>query len=144
MTVFEAPLMSLRPSSPKVQAAREEVAAKIKARRARRKLDTAMKKADRAARGSTAEGVEGLAEFIRWYTANVASMGFLDGLTAQEEERFRALARAAYENTLTSTAAWTAAVRALHDRHKDAGHVQEARYWRSQRSYGRSTVRDGW
>lgn len=144
MTAFEAPLMSLRPSSPKVQAAREEAAAKIKASRARRKLDAAIRKADREARGSSAEGVEGLSAFLRWYDANFSRMGFLDILSRDEEVRFRTLARAAYTNTLTSPDAWTAAVRALRDRHKEARIALEERYWRYQRSYRRSASRDGW
>lgn len=134
--------LTIWPSRPEVQAERDQAIRQSRQRRAAAKLAKATATAPTAE--SSANGVEGLSEFIRWYHAQYTHMGMLDGLTAQEEERFRALARQAYTGTLTSTAAWTAAVRALRDRHKDAGVAQEAAYWRAQGSRGRSASCDGW
>ncbi len=60
-------------------------------------------------------------------------MGLLDGLSRQEEDRFRALARVTYTGTLTSRDTWTAAVRALCDRQRDADVAIEAAYWRARK-----------
>lgn len=134
--------LTIRPSLPEVQAERDQSILQSRQRRATAKLAKAITTAPTA--DDPAKGVQGLSEFIRWYRAQYTDTGMLDGLTAQDEERFRTLARAAYTGALENPATWTAAIRALRDRHTDAGHAQEARYWRSQRSYGRSASRDGW
>lgn len=126
-----ARFLTIRPSRPEVQAERDQSIRQSRQRRATAKLVKATTTAPPTQ--GHAEGVQGLSEFIRWYRAQYIHTGMLDGLTAREEERFRTLAQAAYTGTLTSTGTWIAAVRALRDRHRDAGVAAEAAYWRSQR-----------
>lgn len=124
-----ARFLTIRPSRPEVQAERDQSIRQSRQRRATAKLAKATATAPSS--DSPAEGVQGLSEFIRWYHTQYTHTGMLDGLTAQEEECFRALARRAYESTLESPSTWTAAVRALRDRHREAGFAQEAAYWRA-------------
>lgn len=126
-----ARFLSIRSSRPEVQAERDQSIRQSRQRRATEKLAKATTTAPPAQ--GAAEGVQGLADFIRWYDATFTRLGFLDGLTAQEEQRFRALARAAYTGTLASTGTWTAAVRILRDRQRDAGVAVEAAYWRARK-----------
>lgn len=122
--------LSIRPSRPEVQAERDQSIRQARQRRATAKLTKATTTAPPA--DGAGVGVQGLADFIRWYDATFTRTGFLDGLTTQEEDRFRALARAAYTGSLTGTDTWTAAVRALRDRHREAGVAAEAAYSRSR------------
>jgi hypothetical protein len=134
--------LSLRPSLPVVQRQKDASVVESKMLRSRARLLKATTTSPTA--HGAAAGVLGLSEFIRWYDANFTRSGLLDGLGAQEEASFRALARAAYNGRLSDHWRWTVAVRALRDRHKAAGDAQEAAYWRSRQSYERSAMLDGW
>jgi hypothetical protein len=125
-----ARFLTIRPSLPEVQVERDQSIRQSRQRRAAAKLAKATTAAPTAE--GHAEGVQGLSEFTGWYHCQFKHRGMLDGLTEREEERFRSLARAAYSNTLPDTATWIAAVRALNERHREAGIALEAAYWRSQ------------
>ena len=118
--------LTILPSRPEVQAERDHSIRQSRQRRANAKLAKSTTPAPQA--HGAAEGVQGLSDFLRWYDANFTHRGFLDGLLGQEEESFRALARAAYAGTLTDTSTWLVAVRALRDRHRDAGIATEMAY----------------
>lgn len=135
-------LISIRPSRPEVQAERNQSIRRARALRATARMMKAATPAPPAE--GAGKGVEGLPAFARWYATSFTRTGLLDGLAGHEEARFRALAWEAFSGR-ADPARWAAALAALRDRHKEAGAVQEAEFWRQQgRRQRRSTSFAEW
>jgi hypothetical protein len=142
MNIYEAPLMSLRPSSPKVQAGREKAAARMKEARARSKLRAAMAKADGDAALPPGQSWDRVG-FSKWY-ATIQSGGLLDGMTEGEAEAFRQVAWLNYHNCLPPEV-WLKTVRAANDKRRETGISATIAWWNRQRPRSYSNEgSDGW
>lgn len=137
--------LKLKPSHPKVQVERNRALLQAKQARAQAKLTKATAALATASNAhESAERVHGLPGFVNWYNASFVNPGLLDGLAAHEQAGFRVLARAHHSGTLENPDTWSAALRALYDRKREAGLTQDAEYWRNYRSYRRSASSNGW